>query len=79
MIKTKNEISRVCGLSSSLSLNQGLNIQSLNINIIPLVKRKDVSFILTIFPRISGTNDTSFESPNIGRLEFSKKLGMASS
>ena len=29
--------------------------------------------------RISGTNDTSFESPNIERLEFAKKLGVASS
>ena len=31
------------------------------------------------FQRISGTNDTSFESPYIGRLESAKKLGMASS
>ena len=30
------------------------------------------------FQRISGTKDTSFESPNIGRLEFAKKLGVAS-
>ena len=30
------------------------------------------------FQRISGTNDTSFESSNIGRLEFAKKLGLAS-
>ena len=30
------------------------------------------------FQRISGTNDTSFESPNIGRLEFAKKLAVAS-
>ena len=50
-----------------------LNIQFPNINIIPLVERKDVSFILTSFQRISGTNDTSFESPKIGRLEFAKK------
>ena len=30
------------------------------------------------FQRISGTNDTSFESPNIGRSEFAKKLAVAS-
>jgi hypothetical protein len=45
---------------------------------IPLVERKDVSFIST-FQRISGTNDTSFESPYIGHLESAKKLGVASS
>ena len=28
--------------------------------------------------RVSGTNDTSFESPNIGRSEFAKKLAVAS-
>ena len=44
----------------------------------PLIERKDVSFILNIL-RISGTNDTSFESPYIGRLESAKKLGVASS
>ena len=27
---------------------------------------------------VSGTNDTSFESPNIGRLEFAKNLAVAS-
>ena len=46
-------------------------IQFPNIKVIPLVERKDVSFILTIF-------DTLFESPNIGRLEFAKKLAVAS-
>ena len=29
--------------------------------------------------RIFGTNDTSFESPNLGRLESAQKLGVASS
>ena len=54
------------------------DIQFPNINIIPLVKRKDVSSIQPSFQRISGTNDTSFESPYIGRLESAKKFGMAS-
>ena len=61
------------GLSSQLTCQEKLGfslhktgLRFPNINIIPLVERKDVSFILTIF---SGTNDTSFESPNIGRLE----------
>ena len=31
------------------------------------------TLFLPSFQRISGTNDTSFESPNIGRLEFKKK------
>ena len=31
------------------------------------------------FQRISGTNDTSFESLNTGHLEFAQKLGVASS
>ena len=31
------------------------------------------------FQGIFGTNDTSFESPNKGRLESAKKLGVASS
>ena len=43
-----------------------------------LLKRKDVSFILTTFSKNFGTNDTSFESPNIGRLEFAKELAVAS-
>ena len=30
------------------------------------------------FNHLSGTNDTSFESPNIGRSESAQKLGMAS-
>ena len=47
-------------------------VQFPNINIITLVKRKDISFILTIIQRISGTNDTSFESPYIGCLESAK-------
>ena len=44
-----------------------------------LVERKDVSFILPSFQRISKTNDTSFESPNIRPLKLGKKLGMLSS
>ena len=31
------------------------------------------------FQRLSGTNDTSFESPSIGRLESAKKFVIASS
>ena len=31
------------------------------------------------FQRIFGTNDVSFKSPNIGRLELAKKWGVASS
>ena len=31
------------------------------------------------FQRIFGINDTSFESPDIGRLESAKKFGVASS
>ena len=31
------------------------------------------------FQKIFGTNDTSFESPNIGHLESAQKLGVASS
>ena len=30
------------------------------------------------FQKFFGINDTSFESPNTGRLEFAKKLGAAS-
>ena len=30
------------------------------------------------FQRISRTNDASFESPDIGRLEFAKRLAVAS-
>ena len=40
------------------------------------LRGKDVSFI---FQRYFGTNDTSFESPYIRRLESAKKVGMASS
>ena len=47
----------------------GCSVQCWPIETRHLLKRKDVSFIFTTFSKIFGTNDTSFESPNIGRYQ----------
>ena len=44
-----------------------------------LIKKKDIFLILSSSQIISGTNDNSFESPYIGRLESAKQLVLASS
>ena len=43
------------------------------------VRGKTLALFQPSFQRFSGTNDTSYESPDIGRLESAKKLVMASS
>ena len=44
-----------------------------------LAESKDISLFQLSFQIISGSNDTSFESPYIGHLESAKKMGVASS
>ena len=50
-----------------------LHIQLCQMNVIPLVERgKTFPLFQPSFQKISGTNDTSFKSPYIGRLESAK-------